>query len=626
MVFFFYSKALSGFQIPDRRLLLFIILACLLITLPAYAEMEPELRNQDGYNYLIINGAAIITGYNGPGGEITIPWSLGGVEVKEIRADSFAGNETIVTVNIPGSVKKIGRRAFAGCPNLINILLPSAIETLEESTFENSGRLASILIPGTVRSIERNTFKGCASLFYVYFQSTGLLSFVGEDAFQDTPWLAMQTDEFVIVANSVLIQYNGSAKAVMLPWNAYYIGNAFENNTEIEKVILAEWTIGILPNAFRGSSSLRSVEFNANIEFIGAAAFEGCTNLTEVLLPDTVKTIGQRAFANCPNLQKVTLSQKLTRLEPRIFQNCKSLQSIIIPDTVTEIGSSAFENCWSLNFLGLGSGLTKIGRRAFAGTAALNSILLPETLREIGSGAFADCGLKTVTLPEGITTLQPELFNGCFQLTQISLPASIITIDDSTFPALMPLIVLPDQISAPDITADPKPIEQFVQKNQLTFQYAPLDTDVYRFKQDPISNSYTLLQALQTMPEQWEAPEAFNGMPVTKIGTAAFQAQELLRFVEIGNSYTEIGDWAFSFCPNLQTVTIGQSVQQIGADAFSGDESLESVVIPPSVKTIGERAFSGCPNLTIIGAAGSAAETFAQINKISFRVKNEFEE
>ena len=79
---------------------------------------EETVLNEGGYSFVIRDDYAVITGYSGPGGTLDIPWSLGGVEVREIREESFAGNETLIVVNMPGSITKIGARAFAGCTNL----------------------------------------------------------------------------------------------------------------------------------------------------------------------------------------------------------------------------------------------------------------------------------------------------------------------------------------------------------------------------------------------------------------------------------------------------------------------------------------------------------------------------
>ncbi len=590
---------------------------------------EETVLNEGGYSFVIRDDYAVITGYSGPGGTLDIPWSLGGVEVREIREESFAGNETLIVVNMPGSITKIGARAFAGCTNLINVLLPSALESLAAGVFEDCVSLASILIPAPVRSIGENAFKGCRSLIYVYFQGSGLLTSVGKDAFDGTPWLEAQTDEFVIAGNSVLIQYNGSAKQVTLPWNAYYVGSAFADNTEIEEVTLAEWTKGILPGAFRGASALKTVRVYVNLERIGENAFADCVSLESIAFPVATTSIGRGAFENCQNLKEVALPPALKKLEANLFRGCKSLERIVIPDAVTEIGSGAFEGCWSLNYVQFGISIEKIGTRAFAGTSALSSILLPSSLREIGSQAFANCGLKSIRFPDRVKTLGAKVFEGCFRLDRVALPLSLESIGSPAFTEPQPLLILPDRIvedpgtDSDALRAEAETgesfIEQFIRENQFQYTYEPVETNMYRFRRDAATQTYTILEPLRQMPRFFETPETFNGAPVTGIGTAAFQEQKWIEELTIGDSYTWIGEWAFSFGSKLRQVTLGDSIRQIGADAFSGNPELETVVIPPSVESIGARAFADCPKLTIVGTAGSGAESFALENGIPFR-------
>ena len=84
-----------------------------------------------------------------------------------------------------------------------------------------------------------------------------------------------------------------------------------------------------------------------------------------------------------------------------------------------------------------------------------------------------------------------------------------------------------------------------------------------------------------------------------------------------GKPVTSIGKHAFSGF-SLTEITIPDSVASIGEYAFYGCTSLTEITIPNSVVDIGESAFENCTNLTIYGYFGSAAETSAAENKISF--------
>jgi hypothetical protein len=130
-------------------------------------------------------------------------------------------------------------------------------------------------------------------------------------------------------------------------------------------------------------------------------------------------------------------------------------------------------------------------------------------------------------------------------------------------------------------------------------------------------------------------PGTINGLPVTRIGEAAFEYNTSLTSITIPNSVTSIGDLAFYYCTSLTSVTIPNSVTSIGNEAFSECRSLTAITvdvlnsiyssldgvlfnksqtllilcpgkkagtytIPNSVTNIGELAFAWCANLTSV--------------------------
>jgi hypothetical protein len=78
---------------------------------------------------------------------------------------------------------------------------------------------------------------------------------------------------------------------------------------------------------------------------------------------------------------------------------------------------------------------------------------------------------------------------------------------------------------------------------------------------------------------------------VLSIGSGAFESNNLLASVTIGNSVTSIGDDAFYDNTSLTSVTIPNSVLSIGNGAFYNNNALTSVIIGNSVTRIGNYAF-----------------------------------
>lgn len=89
---------------------------------------------------------------------------------------------------------------------------------------------------------------------------------------------------------------------------------------------------------------------------------------------------------------------------------------------VNRIEKNAFKNNLSLTSVTLAPGVA-LGYDCFAGCANLRSVRLPDSLTSIGDGAFADCvSLESVDLPASLTSIGNHAFAGCTKLTTIEYP------------------------------------------------------------------------------------------------------------------------------------------------------------------------------------------------------------
>ena len=84
----------------------------------------------------------------------------------------------------------------------------------------------------------------------------------------------------------------------------------------------------------------------------------------------------------------------------------------------------------------------------------------------------------------------------------------------------------------------------------------------------------------------------------TSIEDEAFEDQEDLVELRIGEGVTTIGDDAFAGATSLTTLTLPNSLTRIKEYAFSGASSLTSLTLPNSLTTIDEYAFEGLTSLT----------------------------
>ena len=111
---------------------------------------------------------------------------------------------------------------------------------------------------------------------------------------------------------------------------------------------------------------------------------------------------------------------------------------VIIPESiggypVTEIANNAFQND-ILKSIVIPDSVTSIGEMAFPGCYSLTSVTIGNSVTSIGSSAFYNCtSLASVTIPDSVTSIGSYAFWCCYSLTSITIPDSVTRIGSSAF-------------------------------------------------------------------------------------------------------------------------------------------------------------------------------------------------
>lgn len=114
------------------------------------------------------------------------------------------------------------------------------------------------------------------------------------------------------------------------------------------------------------------------------------------------------------------------------------IDDLIIPSSidgfpVKRIGGSAFMNS-NVKTITMPNTITVIEPSAFENCSQLTSIILSENLTSLGSNAFTGCiGLSSIELPEGIEQIYESTFENCSSLISFTFPRNISTIYQSSF-------------------------------------------------------------------------------------------------------------------------------------------------------------------------------------------------
>lgn len=183
---------------------------------------------------------------------------------------------------------------------------------------------------------------------------------------------------------------------------------------------------------FTGSLNLpESLEYICDMAFCNCDGFSGRLDL-----PSSLKTISYAAFSNCSGLTgSLTIPQNLTEIGGSAFQKCSFNGTLSLPNGITTIGSYAFAECAFKGELILPSNIKVIESCAFSGNQFSGTLHLPSSLSILGGYAFRDNKQLTGTLeiPDKLTSIKEEAFNGCSKIEGLVLPANLETIYSNAF-------------------------------------------------------------------------------------------------------------------------------------------------------------------------------------------------
>ena len=320
---------------------------------------DVDEANPDFSYYVNNEGKAVITGYNGKGGDVSIPSTLGGYPVTSIGGEAaFRDCTSFTTVDIPDSVTSIGFGAFMGCTELTSVTLGNAVTNIDGYAFYKCSSLTDINIPDSVTSIGDYAFYDCHKLNRI--NSSGSVTNIGRRAYDGTAWYYNQPDGLI---------YIGKA--------AYAIKGECPS-----EVVIKDGTENIIGSAF-SFSDLTSIDIPDSVTSIGDYAFYQCTGLTNLTIGNSVTSIGDYAFYNCCSLTNIDIPNSVTNIGFRAFSYCRGLTSVTIPNSFTSINEDAFLDCTGLTSVTIPDSVTSIGREAFLNCTKLTEITIPDSVTTI---------------------------------------------------------------------------------------------------------------------------------------------------------------------------------------------------------------------------------------------------
>jgi len=415
---------------------------------------------------------------------------------------------------------------------------------------------------------------------------------------------------------------------------------------------------------FSQTRKLKKIVIEEGVEHVGAYLLKNIGTVPEIVFPSTLTSVGKWAAVNCFALKDVSLPEGVVKLGDKAFSNCESLERVSIPSTVKDCGSGTFSGNKNLREVSLAEGLTAVGVECFKGDTALAEIALPESLESVAPKAFSNTGLKSVVIPDRMSTIGNYAFSdcnvlktvttgkstsvigsgafqNCTELKSVVLNDGLDTIGSAAFQNCTSLksVKIPDSVTTVGMGAFvgcTSLQELTIPKNVESFDFSKLHTcdslSVIVIENPECDISYD--HAFVDAPPRNLTVYCFRGSTAEKAAKAGRLdivyidgEPEVLAEGECGDgvrwtlsnrgiltitgsgTMTDLGEedkpgWS-SYADSVSAVIVEADIPEIGTNAFSGLTKASSVALPDTVKHIGDGAFSGCTLISRIGMPSS---------------------
>ncbi len=396
----------------------------------------------------------------------------------------------------------------------------------------------------------------------------------------------------------------------------------------------------------------------ATVVEISTYAFENRSNLRKVILPDTVTEIGLGAFAGCMSLEYVHLPEGVTRIANEAFADCTKLTDLVIPASVTSIERDAFIragikrlriadlDAWCrIPFKSEWANPMKVASKIYIEEVEPVHITLPAGV-DLSDYAFNHCtSLVSVTIPMNVEYIRAYAFYECKNLSAITYEGTAeqwkqIFVGDNptanytitcTGTGEIPLVEATGLVFASngDGTCTLTGLGTCADVRIILPDRSPEGDLVTAIANAVFYEHKTILEVhlpsgVTCVPSFYNSPSLKRvklSPSVTELDARCFNSCVSLEEVDFnGAAVTVIPSHAFG-SSGLTSITLPEGVTELPDFAFSGCKNLASVIHGAGLTKVGERAFDGCKQLVEFRAASSeySLDTLTVIGASAFR-------
>ncbi|MCR5653954.1 MAG: leucine-rich repeat domain-containing protein [Ruminococcus sp.] len=413
--------------------------------------------------------------------------------------------------------------------------------------------------------------------------------------------------------------------------------DVFKNNTSITGVTIPSSVTSVGNYAFYGCTNIASLTLNSGLTTIGDYAFQNCSKLTSVTIPNSVTTINQRAFGGCTKLETMTLGSGLTSLGSNAFTG-SIISSLTFPANFTNFSNAALMGCNNLMNIyvdsnnqyycsedgivynkqktsiarypvgrtgsyTIPSNIVNISAYSFSG-CQLSSIVIPDTVSTLGSNAFNGCNnLTDAVIGNGISTINSYAFNCCYYLQNLIIGSGVVTIGNYAFNSCnrnLTSVTIPPSVTSigTDAFRYCSNLEKatFERNGSYTINsnafantkstgitlYGYSGSYAKTYADNNSNATFALIQTYEYTIQYEQVtitkyhgtdssvtiPSTIEEYPVKLIGASAFYNKTSVTSVTVPEGVTGIYDNAFNSCTNLSSITLPDGIGNIGKNAF----------------------------------------------------------
>ena len=514
----------------------------------------------------------------------------------------------------------IGSAAFENCVSLREVYIPDSVD--EMGTSDDTG----------------GPFVGCANLTGVHVYETensagiyssdnGVLYRLRESQLELAFYPAGRTGGYVIPDGVQVLPariFAGSRiTSITIPTSVTRISqSAFYNCTQLTSVVFSEGNGGdltISDRAFHNCTALTSITLPARLATLGeddtstaadegvTGVFTGCTQLTHIYTENNVATASGHNSAD--GLIWKVVSNLNTLVYCPLGRVSTQTNRLAIPNGIVAIGESAFEGSSRVSYISIPSSVQVIGDRAFA-SSSLNTIVFEggaAVNQTIGNEAFMECdALGSVQFAADcrVTTIGEGAFSYCTGLRDLTLPASLVSVEANAFAECTNLKSLTLQGS--NAQAQELSIASSAFANCANLTEIALSANVGVFDFVSVFEGCPRLTTI-TVDKNNQYLSAAGGILYSKNQDTIYFYSRVLTAAnfDIVDSVKTIGSGAFANNVYLESVTIGAGVTSIEEGAFENNAALAAITFEEGADlTIDANAFAGCTALTTLNLSG----------------------